>query len=208
MKKPKIIHDIKLVDLKNIRPNKYNPNILDEKKQKQLEKEMLDEGWLQPLLLREIKDKKYQYEIIDGEHRYRAGLSAGFKQAQSIIVNKKLPDAMISTINMNNLRGEFDTLKLAEIIHDLHHVHNLTLEELEAKLGYSQEELQGLEDLTQFDFDQYEEHPQLNDTIRQFKFEATLTEQQYEKVMSIIESMDIKDNAEALMKFCKKYQNG
>lgn len=143
-------HTVNLVKISEIRPNKYNPNIVPQEIMDQLVRRIKAEGFLQPVIVRNIpQEGDFKYEIVDGEHRFNAGKTIGYDEIPAIILDKNLPDAMIATINMNKLRGEFDTLKLAEVIHELHNTYSL--EELEDKLGYTKEEQSGMETLLDFD---------------------------------------------------------
>jgi len=198
-------HDIKLVEIKNIKPNEYNPNVLETPLMEQLTSRIKEEGFLQPILLREIKDKG-KYEIIDGEHRFLAGQKVGYDKLPAIIVDKELPEAMISTINMNKLRGQFDTLKLAEVIHELNKTYSI--EELEEKLGYTPEQLKGMENLLSYDFDSLSdegveglEEPELEE----IEFKLMLTKKQAEVIEDAIDLTGRKDRAEGLVTICMEY---
>lgn len=200
-------HEVKLVKASEIKLNDYNPNVVSSEFLDQLEKRIREEGFLQSVLLRHIKPQDgKKYEMIDGEHRYEVAVNRlGYKELSAIIIDKNLPDAMIATINMNKLRGEFDTLKLAEIIHELHKTY--TLEELEAKMGYTEEELTGLEDLRDFDFDQDDEDTiELDDQpTEDYRFEIFLTAEQYKTVEEALDATKEGDNAAGITKICLDY---
>jgi len=199
-------HEVKLIKIEEIRKNNYNPNVVPEEILEQLIKKIKEEGFLQPILLRRIKPKgKIKYEIIDGEHRFIAGIKTNYTELPSIIVDKNLPDAMISTINMNKLRGEFDTLKLAEVIHTLHKTYSM--EELEDKLGYTQDQMEGMKDLLDYDFDAFDdEGVSLNETESQeYEFKIILTGKQNKIVNSAIEATGKEDIPKALVTICLEY---
>ena len=202
-------HEVKLVKLTEIRLNKYNPNVVSDEIMEQLVKRIEEEGFLQPVLLRNIPPEgEIKYEVIDGEHRFLAAQKAGYDEVPSIIVDKKLPDAMISTINMNKLRGEFDTLKLAEVIHELNQTYSI--EELEEKLGYSSDEMQGLENLLKFDYEQFkDENDALDESgeAKEYRFEVVLTQDQYDTIMKALELTDTEENSEGISLICKDYLN-
>ena len=202
-------HEVKLVKLTEIRLNKYNPNVVSDEIMEQLVKRIEEEGFLQPVLLRNIPPEgEIKYEVIDGEHRFLAAQKAGYDEVPSIIVDKKLPDAMISTINMNKLRGEFDTLKLAEVIHELNQTYSI--EELEEKLGYSSDEMQGLENLLKFDYDQFKDENEALDEsgeAKEYRFEVVLTQDQYDTIMKALELTNTEENSEGISLICKDYLN-
>jgi ParB/RepB/Spo0J family partition protein len=200
-------HEVKLVKLTEIRLNKYNPNVVSEEIMEQLTKRIEEEGFLQPVLLRNIEPEgEIKYEVIDGEHRFLAAQKLGYEDIPSIVIDKKLPEAMLSTINMNKLRGEFDTLKLAEVIHELNKTY--TIEELEEKLGYSNDELQGLENLLKFDYEDFKEENDALDELgeaKEYRFEVVLTQEQYDTINKALELTKLEENSEGISLICKEY---
>jgi len=200
-------HEVKLVKISEIKVNEYNPNVVPENLMEQLVKRIKEEGFLQPVLLRNIPEKDgKKYEIIDGEHRLIAAEKAGgYEELPAIILDKNLPEAMISTINMNKLRGEFDTLKLAEVIHQLHETYSI--EELEERLGYTSEEQTGLENLLQYDFNQLgDEGVTLEDEEGEDQeFKLMLSSKQMKIVNDALEATGKEDNVDALITICLEY---
>ena len=201
-------HEVKLVKLSEIRANKYNPNVVPDAIMEQLVKRIKEEGFLQPVLLRNIPPEgEVKYEVIDGEHRYLAAEKTGdYEEIPAIVLDKNLPEAMLSTINMNKLRGEFDTLKLAEVIHQLHETYSI--EELEEKLGYSAEEQTGMENLLQYDFNQLgDEGVTLDDENEgeEQEFKLILTAKQMKIVNDALEMTGKEDNVDSLITICLEY---
>jgi len=205
MVKKKYQHEIKLVKIKEIQPNKYNPNVMEDELKTQLEQRMKEEGMLQPILLRNIEPKgEIKYEIVDGEHRYFAAVNADFEEIPAIILDKKLPDAMLATINMNKLKGQFDTLKLAEVIHTLHKTYSI--DELEEKLGYSKEQIEGMESLLKYDFDSFDdEGVDLDEGPEDYEFKVMLTAKQNKVVEAAIEATGKEGLPDALVTICIEY---
>ena len=205
--KPKYIHEIKLIKVSEIRPNKYNPNVVPEATMEQLVKRIKEDGFLQPVLLRSIpQEGNYSYEVIDGEHRYRAAIEAEYDEIPAIILDKNLPDAMIATINMNKLRGEFDTLKLAEVIHTLHEEYSI--EDLEEKLGYTAEEQEGMEGLLNYDFDNLDKEGISLDEEEEEgdkEFKLMLSPKQLQIVDDALEATGKEDSVESLITVCLEY---
>jgi len=200
-------HEVKLIKLSEIRLNKYNPNVVPDNIMNQLVQRIKEEGFLQPLLLRNIEPEgEVKYEVIDGEHRFLAATKTGYEEVPAIVVDKKLPEAMLATINMNKLRGEFDTLKLAEVIHQLHETYSI--EELEEKLGYTPEEQSGMESLLQYDFDALgDEGVELNqeDEGEDQEFKLILSSKQMRIVNDALEATGKEDNVDSLIAVCLEY---
>lgn len=107
--------ELKAIPLSKIRPNDWNPNVLDERKFDALVKQIKGAGFRQPLVVRPGK-KKGTYEIIDGEHRCAALKSLGKKKADCIVVEDDDTEAKIQTLAMNVLRGDPDMFKMAKLI--------------------------------------------------------------------------------------------
>lgn len=201
-------HEVKLVKISEIRPNKYNPNVVPDNVMEQLINRIKEEGFLQPVLLRNIpQEGDYKYEIIDGEHRYTAAIKSEYEEIPAIILDKTLPEAMLSTINMNKLRGEFDTLKLAEVIHQLHETYSI--EELEEKLGYTPEEQTGMENLLTYDFDNLSNEgvslDDKEDEGEDEEFKLMLSPKQMKLLNDALELTGKSDNVDSLITICLEY---
>lgn len=197
----KFHHEAKLLNIDDVIKNEWNPNVMDDRIYEQTVKNIREEGFVYPILVR--SPEKGKYMIIDGEHRWKAAKELGYTQIPAIILDKNMPDAMVATINFNKLRGEFDTLKLAEVIHTL--MKEFTIEELEEKLGYTESELTGLDSLREFDFDQYDkgEAPEGEElTSEEQKFELILTSKQMKIVETALNATEKEDQAEALVVIC------
>ena len=102
-----MIKEHKLVDIeiKKIKKDSANPNVMNEKEQKALQKTMDKFGYLAPIIL----DKKYK--IIDGEHRVKVYEKLGKKTIPAYMIDvDKFDHKMLRQI-MNKLRGEHDVIK-------------------------------------------------------------------------------------------------
>lgn len=145
--------EIRDIPLDQIRPNPWNPNAMDERAFQRLVDNIRRRGFRQPLLVRPVfvevveggrrvrKGVLSHYEIVDGEHRFRALKELGAEAAPCYVLEPETSDtdAKIDTITMNRLRGQFVPAKLAELIHDLHRTY--TLDELERLTGIDEPEL-------------------------------------------------------------------
>ncbi len=104
-----------------LRPNPWNPNrqsdFMFDKEKKSIERF----GFLDPITVRsgneDGKFKDGKVEIIDGEHRWRAATDLGLAE---VTINDlgNLPDAEAKalTIALNELHGEADKVKQAELV--------------------------------------------------------------------------------------------
>lgn len=105
------------VNINNIDPNPDNPNEMDEGSFQRLVDEIRDVGFIQPIML--IKKENDRYKILNGEHRWKAAASLGYKHIPSIILSdEKWNDQDIYNlvnIRLNEIRGKISAVKLKPI---------------------------------------------------------------------------------------------
>jgi ParB-like chromosome segregation protein Spo0J len=157
-----------LVSISKLEPNEWNPNEQSDfiylREKRSIEKF----GFVMPVLVREVGDK---LEILDGEHRYRAMREI---HAEGIDIfttpekDHKIPKGKIAvknlgvvsdaaakqlTILMNELHGEADTIKKADLIKGL--ADEMDFADLAELLPYPEDELKNLIELADFDWEDY-----------------------------------------------------
>lgn len=109
------------VDINKVGPNPWNPNVMSEKTfQKEMES-IKALGMIGSILARRYNHTTYDYQIIDGEHRWKACKELGFTKIPVEIYIDDIGDstAKMLTIMMNTQRGTHDVLKEAEIFNEL-----------------------------------------------------------------------------------------
>lgn len=154
--------DVALLDIAKVRPNSWNPNVQNERQFQAEVESIISNGFLAPILVRQ---EGSEYQIIDGEHRYKAlskiiadGMS-GAKNVKELVEQKKIPAIVIDvdevhakrlTIIMNETRGRADLAKLGDLL-------NTIAPELGADLivglPYTPTQLDELMDIAEFDWD-------------------------------------------------------
>jgi hypothetical protein len=135
------------VQVTKISPNPWNPNrqtdFIYDKERTSIRKF----GFLDPILVRE---RDGRYEIIDGEHRWKAAQDEGL---QEVPVNNLgfVTDAVAKqlTIVLNETRGRADRVDLAKLIQQIKD--DVGLEEMKENLPYAEGELDSF--LSQNDID-------------------------------------------------------
>ena len=100
-------------EISSLKANPWNPNEMGEKTQAFLVREIKRMGFLQPILIN--KDGM----IIDGEHRWRAAKDAGLKEIPVVQIDVDDNQARILTMNMNQIKGDNNPVKVAELIKEL-----------------------------------------------------------------------------------------
>lgn len=130
--------------------NDYNPNHVAPVEMALLRLSILEDGWTQPIVVREIG--KDRYEIVDGFHRWTisgdpdvAGMTDG--EVPVVLLRRASRDHQrMSTIRHNRARGTHAVVKMADIVRTLHDDDGLSFEEIERRLGMEAEEVERLYD--------------------------------------------------------------
>lgn len=79
--------NITLLALSDIKPSSYNPRkSFDETSLAELSESIQHQGVLQPIVVRHLVDSG-NYEIVFGEHRYRASLMAGLTEIPALVLD-------------------------------------------------------------------------------------------------------------------------
>jgi hypothetical protein len=139
-----------VVPIDKIMPNRWNPNVMEKsmfEKQKQSINEL---GFLGSILVRTVNHTTCDYEILDGEHRWKALKEAGATECPVESIGD-IPDkeAQLLTILINNLHGKDDIFKRAKILEALD-AGQLSL------LPMTEQEIEHEKQFVQFDFGKYE----------------------------------------------------
>lgn len=118
----------KTINIENIHPNDYNPNKMTQSQYEALRKNILDHGYLMPIIVTPMDTNISQYVIIDGEHRYQAlkNLNAefpkkGYNEVDCIIPDKDLSERQLQllTLAMNNIHGYNNKDDLLRVIENI-----------------------------------------------------------------------------------------
>ena len=154
----------KKVDIALLHENTWNPNrVADAEYQALVNALNTDEGnYRQPVLVRPHPTIQGHYEIVDGAHRYRA-MKENFDQLFVIVEALSDKEARLTTISMNKLRGQFDSIELAELIIELKNTYGVTHEEFQKMAGYTEDEIKGFESLVNFDASQFDSELKVED---------------------------------------------
>ncbi len=122
---------ISMVDPKSDQPRKY----FDKEALEQLADSIVENGLLQPILVREYGDGRYQ--IIAGERRFRASKIAGLTEIPAIVLDKDDKKAAQIALIENIQREDLNPLEEALAYKSLAEEFDMTQEELSVKVGKS-----------------------------------------------------------------------
>ncbi len=105
---------IEYVGVDSIKPNNYNPNRQSEHDFELLLKSMEEDGFTQPIIVQQ--DTKM---IVDGEHRWRAASTLGYKEIPVVFVEMTPEQMRIATLRHNRARGSEDLELSVQVLRDL-----------------------------------------------------------------------------------------
>ena len=144
---------VEVLDIKLLVPNPWNPNIQDPLIFQSLKKSIERYGWLYFPVVRQYVG---QFQIIDGEHRYKAAKQLNFDNIQCLILGDDSlevseEDAKVLT-QLLNTRGQDDILKRAELFKSLK---DSKQEDLFGLLPITKKQIEEELKLLEFDFSQF-----------------------------------------------------
>ena len=122
---------ISQVDPKSDQPRKY----FDAKALEELATSIVENGLLQPILVREYGEGRYQ--IIAGERRFRASKLAGITEIPAIVLERDDKKAAQIALIENVQREDLNPLEEALAYKSLAEEYDMTQEELSIKVGKS-----------------------------------------------------------------------
>ena len=129
----------KVVDIpaRKIRPNKTQPRKeFDEEELRSLSQAIANNGLLQPLTVRKIRND--EYELIAGERRLRASIMAGFRRIPCIIMKCSDKDSAVFALIENLQRRDLGMFEEARGISRLIRKYNITQEQVALQIGKKQ----------------------------------------------------------------------
>lgn len=123
----------KWIDIKKIKVDGRNPNVLSKERMEALKKNITEFGWHMPIIVNQA------YLIADGEQKLMAARALGLKKVP--VLRKKLSEAQRRTIrlSMNKIRGIHDVLMDADEYKFL--LKEGGMEELTGLIGVSEQEI-------------------------------------------------------------------
>lgn len=122
---------ISLIDPKSDQPRKY----FDKEALEELANSIVENGLLQPILVREYGEGRYQ--IIAGERRFRACKLAGLTEIPALILEKSDKSVAEIALIENIQREDLNPIEEAMAYRSLAREYEMTQEELSQKIGKS-----------------------------------------------------------------------
>ena len=124
------------IPVKLIHPNPYQPRRdFDGDKLEKLAESIRENGIIQPLTVRKVKDG---YELIAGERRLRGAKAAGLETVPCVLGRYTDEQSSVLALVENIQRSELNFFEEADAIGRLMVCHEMTQEEIAKRLGKSQ----------------------------------------------------------------------
>lgn len=137
------IHASQTIDIGLVSPNTYNYNRQVDAVFRATKDSLKHNGFTYPVIVRRT-DKAY--EIIDGEHRYRAAKELGYTEIPVIILPVDEKQAKALSIIFNETKGDPDEALLAKLLVEVSNLPDMTF-------PYTDEELKCLLETADSDVD-------------------------------------------------------
>jgi hypothetical protein len=139
---------VEILPLANVQPNGWNPNIVPEHVMDSIRHGFRADGWLvsQALLVWATDDQGAERNvIIDGEHRWRAGVDVGLDKGPMVrLKGLSEIEAKALTVKLNQKRGAWDTEALAALVAEISPALIEAGTDLAVDLGFSSGEVNAL----------------------------------------------------------------
>lgn len=133
--------------------NPWNPNKMQSRTFDAEVESIASFGFIDPITVREHPELKSRYQIIDGEHRWRAAKQLGLIEVPVSVVSVSDVEAKKLTIVLNETRGEADVMDLALLLKEI----SDDDDDLINSLPYSENELEDLLNIALLEIPDYDE---------------------------------------------------
>jgi hypothetical protein len=157
---------IEHLPISSVEPNPWNPNKQNERQYQAEIESIVQNGFIAPILVRKFEDT---YQIVDGEHRWKAlrqiaedGMQAKHN-VPKLIADQTIPAIVLDisetaakklTVIMNETRGRADLSDLGALLQDI----QIELgDDLITGLPYTEGQLKELMGIADFDWDQFDD---------------------------------------------------
>ena len=136
---------VKPIPLVQISPNPDQPRkTFNDAELQELAKSIKEQGVLVPIILREVKNKPYLYEIVAGERRYRASQIAGLSEIPALVKTLTDKNAMEIALIENVQRENLNPIEEADGYKNLMEKCEYSLSDVSKLIGKSESYIRNL----------------------------------------------------------------
>lgn len=138
------------VSVDDLEPNPWNPNKMDDETYEKEKRSIEDNGFIDAITVRTMVNG--QLQILDGYHRWKAAKEVGLTEVMVTNLGK-VSDVKAKQITLlfNDLHGDAEPDKLADLLSSLVNDHDMSVEEMAGILPYNEMEIASL--VEQFSWD-------------------------------------------------------
>jgi hypothetical protein len=163
--------EVAQLDVTKIHPNPWNPNQQSEKVAQAERESIAAFGFVDPVTVRPHPEIEGEWQIIDGEHRWKEAAPLGFTEIPAVVLDVDDAQAKKLTVVLNETRGDADVVLLGQLLLDMQSLG----EDFAVALPYTSTELEHLLSLGRENWDDFANaQPPDDDTQRPDVFEITL----------------------------------
>jgi len=136
---------VKQIPLNEISANPDQPRkTFNEKELNELADSIREKGVLTPIILRNVKNKPYLYEIVAGERRFRAAQKAGLSKIPALVKDLSDKNAMEIALIENVQRENLNPIEEAEGYENLMQKCQYSLQDVSKLIGKSESYIRNL----------------------------------------------------------------
>lgn len=106
-----------LIKLSYLKPNPWNPNVVQKPELDLLELSIIKSGFCFPLVVIKVDDKCYM--IVDGFHRHLIAKKLEMEFVPVVILDDPIDELMNATIRFNRARGTHQIDRMSNIVAEL-----------------------------------------------------------------------------------------
>jgi ParB-like nuclease domain len=139
------------IPIAKIHPNPWNPNKTTDRQQQAIAESLNEYSQVLEIIVRPHPEIEGEYQIIDGEHRYKELGEEGYVYA-NVLHGLDDPNGKKLTVILNETRGQADKIELSQLLADI----KIDFEDdLSLGLPYSESELDEIIKLADIDWDNF-----------------------------------------------------
>jgi ParB family chromosome partitioning protein len=192
--------EFKELDINKLCENDWNPNTQNELVYKSIKGSIEKHGLL---MFPVVRDYVGQYQIIDGEHKWKACKELGYTTIKALVLgdseHEVSDDDAMALTELLNTRGEDDPIKQAKLIRELQKQNPSQL----SLFPYTEKELENKVKLIDFDFSKYDKQ-EVVEVKRERTLAFALSNAEYDLCRHAL-SLTKKPQTEGLMVIIKEY---
>jgi ParB/RepB/Spo0J family partition protein len=137
-------NDLVMVPVGDLEPNSWNPQVMSPADESQLEREILEDGFDEPLLVVPHAKKEGKYTIIAGEHRWKVSKKIGIPALPCFVKDAWNDETiqMVKTIRRNVIHGTLDATKFSKLTNKIAKREQVSPPDLADRLGLDEKKFQ------------------------------------------------------------------